>query len=212
MLDCTRLAQRMEVSLLSVDQVQAQGIVDAADSMAPLDLVEKIIVPAMERVGAGWEAGNVALSQVYMSARICEKLVDRITITQEQLRTPQPRMAIAVLEDYHLLGKSIIHSVMRGGGYQILDFGRQDADELADKVRAAHVEILLVSTLMLRAAMRVPYLRSRVNALAGERVKIIVGGAPFRFDKTLWLEVGADATAAGAAELLPIIKQMTGRE
>ncbi len=212
MLDCAQLAQRLEASLLSVDQVQAQGIVDAAGSMAPLELVEKVIVPAMERVGAGWEAGNVALSQVYMSARICEQLVDRITISQEQLRTPQPRMAIAVLEDYHMLGKRIIHSVLRGGGYQVLDFGRQNADELAEKVRAEDVEILLVSTLMLRAALRVPYLRSQVNALAGRRVKIIVGGAPFRFDKTLWNTVGADATAAGAAELLPIIKQMTGRE
>ncbi len=43
----------------------------------------------------------------------------------------------------------------------------------------------------------------------GLTVVIVVGGAPFRFDDDLWKEVGADATAAGAKDLLPLMKRIT---
>ncbi len=209
--DYEQLAERMREALLAVDQLQAEGILDSVASHPPLDQVENILVPAMEHIGDGWEDGDVALSQVYMSSRICEQLVRRMNVEQDQLRFPQPRMAIAVLEDFHLLGKSIIHSMLHGAGYRVQDFGRMDADTLAAKVVGEEIEILLVSTLMLRAALRVPELRRRIETRGRNGVQIIVGGAPFRFDPELWTQVGADATAAGAAELLPIVKQMTGR-
>ncbi|MEW7973619.1 MAG: cobalamin-dependent protein [Candidatus Thiodiazotropha endolucinida] len=209
MSDYVQSATEMEQALLSVDRLKAEAILEVLQSESPLALVEGVIVPAMEGIGAGWEEGTVALSQVYMSARICEQLVEHVRLSQEPLRQPQPRMAIAVLEDYHLLGKRIIHSVLRGAGYQVSDYGRMDADELAQKVQEDGVEVLLISTLMLRAALRVPYLLELLDG-RGLRVKVIVGGAPFRFDAGLWQEVGADASAAGAAELLPLMKKIVG--
>ncbi len=209
--DYAILAERMREALLAVDQVQAEDILDGVAAQQPLDQVEGVLVPAMEGIGDGWEDGSVALSQVYMSARICEQLVRRINVEQEQLRFPQPHMAIAVLEDFHLLGKSIIHSMLHGAGYELQDFGRMDAESLAARVVDEEIQILLVSTLMLRAALRVPELRRRIEALGRNDIRIVVGGAPFRFDPELWTQVGADATAAGASELLPIVKRMTGR-
>ena len=47
--------------------------------------MEKLVVPALERIGAGWEQGRVALSQVYMSGRICEELVDTLLIGASSL-------------------------------------------------------------------------------------------------------------------------------
>jgi methanogenic corrinoid protein MtbC1 len=51
---------------------------------------------------------------------------------------------------------------------------------------------------MLHSALHV---KEICAALKPKGVKIMVGGAPFRLDKTLWQEVGADATGdnAGAA-------------
>jgi len=209
--DYAQLAEQMREALLAVDRVQAETVLEAVADCPPLDQVEGILVPAMEGIGDGWEDGSVALSQVYMSARISEQLVRRMDVAQEQLRFPQPRMAIAVLEDFHLLGKSIIHSMLHGAGYRVEDFGRMDVETLAARVVEEQIEILLVSTLMLRAALRVPELRRHIESLGRNDVRIIVGGAPFRFDPGLWKQVGADATAAGAAELLPIVKDMTGR-
>jgi methanogenic corrinoid protein MtbC1 len=103
------------------------------------------------------------------------------------------------LDDYHALGKIIVCAALRASGWDLHDYGRMTAPELAEKVIENQTGILLVSTLMLRSALQIKELRDRLTA-AGSPAKIIVGGAPFRFDPELWLEVGADATGNDAAE------------
>ena len=57
-----------ERALLSLDRVAARQILAAADpDSTPLQLAERLVTPALERIGKAWEQGRVALSQVYMS-------------------------------------------------------------------------------------------------------------------------------------------------
>ena len=78
---------------------------------------------------------------------------------------------------------------------------------LVRKTVAAHVRILLVSTLMLPSALRVREVRRLLDE-EGVSPKIVVGGAPFRFDPRLWKDVGADAMGAGAAEAVAIVRRL----
>ena len=41
-------------------------------------VVDKVVVPALENIGQGWEEGRVSLSQVYMAGRICEGAMGEI--------------------------------------------------------------------------------------------------------------------------------------
>jgi methanogenic corrinoid protein MtbC1 len=201
---------RFEQALLSVDRLGARHILTASrGGQTPLQLVESLVLPALERIGEGWEQGQIALSQVYMSGRVCEELVDSILPPDSSIRGNQPRMAIAVLEDYHLLGKRIVYSALRASGFELLDYGRVDVDGLVRQVREDEIQILLISTLMLPSALRVRDLRSRLDE-SGLDVKIVVGGAPFRFDDQLWLEVGANAAGRNASEAMNIVTRITG--
>lgn len=182
---------------------------ESGNGRTPIQFVESLVLPALERIGEGWEQGRVALSQVYMSGRICEELVDIILPPGEPARKNQPRMAVATLEDHHLLGKRIVYSALRASGFEVLDYGRMGVDELVDRVREDGVRILLVSTLMLPSALRVKDLRVRLKE-AGLEVKIVVGGAPFRFDDQLWQEVEADAMGRNASEAVGIITGAIG--
>ena len=103
-----RLTQ-MEAALLALDRVAvSQMLVEGAASGSPLSHVENLIAPVLERIGAKWEDGQVSLSQVYMSGRLCEELVDTILPPSDLTRKSVPPMAIATLEDYHLLGLRIV--------------------------------------------------------------------------------------------------------
>ena len=113
---------------------------------------------------------------------------------------------MVVLNDYHMLGKRIVLSVMRASGFDVLDYGRLDVEELLQRVIADGVEILLVSTLMLPSALKVKQLRAAFEA-RGHRVRIAVGGAPFLFDEALWREVGADAMGRSAADAIAIVNR-----
>jgi len=195
-------------ALISIDQISAKKqIYDNLTNKDPFDVIEKSIVPALEKIGVGWERGDMALSQVYMSGRIVEEIVDEILPPSDPKRKNQPTMAIAVLDDYHLLGKRIIYSMLRASGYSLEDFGRVTVDELVEKIINNSVKIVLISTLMLPSALQVKKLRSKLDEL-GNPVKIVVGGAPFRFDDQLMSEVGADATAVNAKETLNRINEL----
>lgn len=195
-------------ALIAVNRIGVRDIIDEHyDGENPLQFIEKYVVPASEIIGEGWTRGVVALSQVYLSARIIEELIDEILPPDSPDRIGYPKMAIAVLEDYHLLGKRIIYSMLRVSGYAIRDYGRVTVNEALERVQADGIEILFVSTLMLRSALRIKDLRTAIDK-AGMQTRMIVGGAPFRFDEQLWREVGADATAKDAAGALRALNQI----
>lgn len=195
-------------ALLETDRLAAREIARSnLNENDPFAVIESIIVPALEKIGEDWEKGTVALSQVYMSGRIVEEIVEEILPYSDPRRINQPRMAIAVLDDFHLLGKRIVYSLLRASGYSLLDFGRVTVDELLERINSESIKIILISTLMLPSALQIKKLTEKLKQ-SGNPVKIIVGGAPFRFDKLLAEEVGADATAADAKATLTLINSL----
>lgn len=202
---------RFEQALLSIDKVAAGEIFEELCKVfSPVQLVEKLIPPALERIGLGWEQGMVALSQVYMSARICEELVNTILPQDAFNLKKQSNIAIVVLEDYHLLGKRIVFSMLRASGFELLDYGHGvKVDDLVNRAKNDGIKILLISTLMLRSALLVRHVREKLND-SGCNVRIVVGGAPFLFDNQLWKKVGADVMGHNAAEAIAIVAELKG--
>lgn len=194
--------------LLSFDRLKVKEIFAEALERSPtVEVIEHMLTPALEWIGEEWVQGRVSLSQIYMSGRLCEELVEQLIPAGSAARVDQPKMAIAVLDDHHFLGKRIVYSLLRSNGYELLNYGRLTVDEAVEKVRAEGIRILLISVLMLPSALHVRQLRERLDA-AGLPVKIVVGGAPFRLDDQLWKEVGADACGRSAADALPIVRSL----
>ena len=194
-------------ALESLDRIKAEVLFQQAlCGRSPIEVVEQLVVPALEQIGQHWNEGSIALSQIYMSGRFCEELVERVLPPSDPDRKHQPRQAIVVLNDHHMLGKRIVFSVMRASGFELFDYGRMDVDELVERVIADKLRILLISVLMLPSALKVQELRSALDA-CGAQVKIMVGGAPFQFDSQLWQEVGADAMGLSAADAVIMVQR-----
>jgi methanogenic corrinoid protein MtbC1 len=197
-------------ALLSSDSDAAASILAAyLVNGTALDFVEEVLVKTLDQIGEGWENGQYALSQVYLSGRICEDLMEKILPDESGLRKNKPKIAIALLNDYHALGKRIVYAVLRAGGFQLIDYGRVEVEELVRRVREDQIETLLISVLMLSSALQV---KEVVNNLSHRKnqVKIVVGGAPFRLDRSLWEQVGADAVGYTASDALHLVEQLEG--
>ncbi len=192
-----------------MDRVGAKRVLDhAGTSQSAVEVVERLVLPALEHLGNEWEAGVLALSQIYMGGRICEELVDALLPPASPDRIDQPRMAIAVLDDFHFLGKRLVYSTLRASGYELSDYGRMEAGDLVARASREQIEVLMVSTLMLNSALRIKEVSAGL-ATAGLGTKLIVGGAPFRYDAELWKEVGAHATSGTASGIIPIVNRLT---
>ncbi|MFO7829775.1 MAG: cobalamin-dependent protein [Bacteroidales bacterium] len=202
-----KISIQLEHALLSLDQEAALHIIrEAQDDSSPDKIAGDLISTTLVRIGNSWESGNLSLSQVYMSGIICEKVIDEILPPQSPIRKSQPKMAIAVLEDFHLLGKRIIFSTLRASGYELIDLGGGlSIESIVNIVKTEEIKILLLSVLMLPSALRVKELKKQLKDFG---VTIVVGGAPFRFDEQLWEEVGADYYGKDSSEALKIVNKI----
>lgn len=212
----------LERALLSTDRVTAARIlagpfasgvvgVPGLDGSRvppiPVSRVDNLLVPALRSIGNAWGAGRVALSQVYQAARAAEDIVGAIEAESQLRRHPAPRIGLATLEDHHSLGKRIVSMTLRAVGYPIRDYGAGvSVEALAEHAAEDELDVLLVSTLMLRSCMRVEALRKELDAFA-RRPRIVVGGAPYLFDGGLWREVGADAMGRSAADSIDLVAE-----
>lgn len=201
------LSIQLEHALLALDEEAAGNIIrEAQGKSSPGEIAGDLISSALVSIGDSWESGKLSLSQVYMSGIICEKAIDKILPPQSPIRKSQPKMAIAVLEDFHLLGKRIIYSTLRASGFELIDLGGGlSIERIVDIVKTEEIKILLLSVLMLPSALRVRELKVQ---LKDYDITIVVGGAPFRFDEHLWKEVGADHYGKDSSEALEIVNKI----
>jgi len=196
----------LKEALLSLNRVMAEKILKKLKKQnSTLFLVENVFIPVIEDIGIGWENGDHALSQVYWSSLYFEDWVDQEINLGFAQKSNHPKMAIAVLEDYHGLGKKIVLSIMRASGFDLIDFGIGiSVDDLVQKTIDEQIEILLISTLMLPSVLRIADVTGKLKE-KGHEVKMIVGGAPFRFDRELWKNTDADLMVGNAGDVVGVI-------
>lgn len=203
------IAEQFERALLSIDRISAQQMLrDAFQEFGQTEAVDRILTPTLEHIGEQWELGKIALSQVYMSGVICEEQVTSLLSKDDTVNLDIPPMAIVTFEDYHALGKRLVLSILHAHGLPVKDFGVGiHTEALVRMVKEHATKILLISTLMFPSALHIADVRKQLE-LAGYDVRIVVGGAPFRFDDQLWEQVGANAMGRTAADAVKITKQL----
>ena len=166
---------------------------------------------SLEIIGNKWSEDKLSLSQMYMAGRLCEEVIETYIPETSNSRIDNPKMAIVVLEDGHLLGKRIVCSMLRASGYKILDYGCQHIDEILDNVIKDKLDILFVSVLMYSSALKIKQLVTRLRERCC-KAKVMVGGAPFRFDKNLWKEISADAMGYNSSDAIKYISDFRCRK
>lgn len=189
--------------LLAMDRLAAARVfqrwAEAGDGLLTLS---SLVSAALERIGEMWELGEASLAQVFLTGRTCEELLRTWT---DGDAPPAGDWALVVLEDHHVLGASLVRTTLTCAGLAPDYWGSLETSAAIDRVLELRPSTLLVSTLMLRSALRVAKLTEAIRR-AGSPTRVVVGGAPFRFDEALWREVGADAMGRTAADALAAIR------
>ena len=200
---------RFEAALLSMDRVLCRSLLqEAMGEERQLAGIEHLLGPALAHIGDRWEAGELALTQVYMGGRICEDLLTELSPASSTPVAGAPRIGVGVLLDQHQLGKRIVASTLRSCGFHVLDYGQGlEPQDLAQRACEDRVAILMVSVLMVNSALRLREVREALGE-GPDRPRLVVGGAPFRFNPHLWQEVGADAVGQTGVDAVAIAQRL----
>jgi trimethylamine corrinoid protein len=204
-------------AIVDTDCDRAMQIVhDAVEhGISPEDIVLKVVIPSMVMMDTSIREGfNVNLSQHYMIAQIASD------VTEEMLAkfpNPSRRVGTIVLGtsrgDFHGLGKKIVAGCLKASMIEVVDLGLNVAPEHFIEQAVAHnAEVIGISSLMLHTARGEEGCRKvrRLLKAAGleNKIKIIVGGVPYRWDPDLYTVVQADAWAENAIAAGPIVTRL----
>jgi len=198
-------------AILEFDKIKAEEIIiQYAKTNQGIDKIFLLISETLNGLGEEWAKGEIALSQIYMTSRICEEIIEKQFTGKVPFINPEKNIAITTFLDYHHLGKKIVHSTLMSCGYDVLDFGLVSSPlQLLEKTIENKVDILLISSLMYHSAIKIKDLKE-LFVKEDIRLRILVGGAPFNFDSELWKAVGADAMGYSASDAVQIIQQWIG--
>lgn len=202
----------LESAFVAMNSSEAEKILKKSmDRFGLLKMTDSLLAPALEKIGEAWQKGELSLAQVYMSGRIAEKITLKFTNSIKSQHSGHYRLGMTVFEDFHTLGKTIVLSILCAGGYPVIDLGQgRTIDELVSETAERNLDALFVSVLMHRSALRIENLVAALRS-AGLKTRLVVGGAPFLFDRLLWTRVGADEMGANASDALGIAARLSGK-
>ncbi len=206
------LVEKLFNAMLVLDYENVKNILlDSINNSENQDFTsEELLIESQKKFGELWVQGDIALSQVYMAGKICEDVIEEISPNFKPKNLYSEKIYTVVLEDFHILGKKMLDSILRIAGFKISDYGFGiSVEALLEKLKQDNPQLLLISTLMLNSALRVKVLVDEMKKLK-LRTKVIVGGAPFNIDSDLWKNVGADGYAPTATKSIEVIKQLLG--
>ncbi len=201
-------------AILTGDAKTARSVTEQAlaAGVAPLQLVQEHMVPAMGEVGRRFECNDYFVPELLLAARAMKGSLELIRplLTASGVQ-PVGRVAVGTVKgDLHDIGKNLVAAMLEGGGYEVLDLGVNVAPEqFVAAVKEKHVHIIALSALL---TTTMPSMKTTIEALkqAGVRdqVKVIIGGAPItqRYAE----EIGADGCGDSAAGAVALAKQVIG--
>ena len=166
-------------------------------AIAPMDLVNNSLIPALNKVGDGFEKKTIFLPQLLMSADAAKAAFEIIKQQVGSNKTEGPTVILATVEgDIHDIGKNIVKAVMENYGFRVVDLGKDVPVEKV--VQAAQEEKPLVIGLSALMTTTVSAMEKTISALKNAHInsKILVGGAVLTAE--YGAKIGADAYAANA--------------
>ena len=205
----TNTEKQFKLALLEFNKINAEAILINLSKQDNYEIkVAELVENVLREIGDLWEKGELALSQTYMSGKICESLISK-TLPEKKKGKTNSKIAIVTLNDFHLLGKKIVSSIIKSSGYKLIDYGHGIKEQdLVSKTMSDKIEILLISTLMLHSALSIKNVTD-LFAQNKYNIKVLVGGAPFNFDDNLWQQVGADAMGKNPSDAVLILNKWT---
>ncbi len=92
----------------------------------PLEVINQVIIPALNEVGKDYETGKIFLPQLIQSAETTKKAFEVVkeSFASSDGEEKGPILMATVEGDIHDIGKNIVKVVMESYGYRVIDLGK----------------------------------------------------------------------------------------
>jgi len=172
------------------------------------------LTPGILKVGELFHAGEIFLPEMLRSAKAMRAGVSLLeSILSSTEANPMGTVVLGTVKgDLHDIGKNIVGMLMKGAGFEVFDLGVDiSADRFIESISAQKADIVAISALL---STTMPAMEDTVKIIkdsdVGDRVKILVGGAPV--NPGFAEKIGADSYGEDAPEAVKKAMALIGKQ
>jgi len=175
-----------------------------AAGIGAVEAIENGLSVGMKIIGDKFEAAEIYLPQIMMSAKAMNSAMEILSPLLEGDENAGKGLAITYVQegDIHDIGHRLVTTMLGANGFEIIDLGVDVSNEkiFEEVVKNKGKKMILVGSALMTTSMLGQ--KDTVEMLTEEGlrddVKIMFGGAPV---SDAWIaEIGADATAENASD------------
>ena len=178
----------------------------------PSDIINTLLIPAINKVGKLFEQKRYFLPQLIASANTMEMSIAYLEplLGGNAADDSAPVVVIATVEgDVHDIGKNLVALMLKNYGYRVIDLGKNvDSELIVDTAIKENAAVIALSALMTTTMMNM----KKVIGIARDKgctAKIIVGGAAVT--ESFAAEIGADGYSGDAADCVRLVERLIGK-
>lgn len=197
------IREQLKETILKGKRGQAIELTQKAleDSLEASDILNNILINAINEVGDLFEKGKYFLPQLIASAETMKLSIEVLEplLKSNQDKKEMPVVVIAtVAGDIHDIGKNLVSLMLSNYGFRVIDLGKDVKKEMIiETAIKENAKIIALSALMTTTMREMDEVVKYAKAKQ-VKAKIIIGGAVITQDYAD--EIGADGYSKDAAE------------
>ncbi len=186
-----------------------QKLLETKDEMA---VVNDYLIPALDKVGQGFEKGTIFLPQMMQAATAAQggfEVIKERLAANGKAGVSKGKVVIATVKgDIHDIGKNIVKVIMENYGFEMIDLGRDvPVETIVNTVVEKNIRLVGLSALMTTTLKSMEETIAAVRAAAPD-CKFLVGGAVLTPDYAE--KIGADYYCKDAMKSVEAAKEVFG--
>ncbi|MCP4249520.1 MAG: cobalamin-binding protein [bacterium] len=176
------------------------------------EILDEGLLAGMAVVGECFKAHDIFLPDVLLAAKAMTAGLELLKpLMRDQGVRPRGKVVVGTVPgDLHDIGKNLVAIMLKGVGFEVIDLGNDVAPERFVAAAQEHAAPIIGLSALLTTTM--PVMQQVVDRVReeglGDRVKVIVGGAPV--SQEFAERIGADAYGFDAANAVDRVKALTG--
>ena len=152
-----------------------------AETLHPLDIINRELIPALNHVGDGFEKGTVFLPQLLMSAEAAKSAFAVLKEKMEKSGDVQEKAGTIVIAtvkgDIHDIGKNIVKVLLENYSFEVIDLGKDVPPErIVETVVEKNISLVGLSALMTTTVVSMEETIRQLREKA-PWCRVMVGGA-----------------------------------
>ena len=170
-------------------------------------ILDEVLIPALDKVGAKYDKGELFLPQMIQSAETVKIALNIIKerLSKNNTSSNKGKIIVATVQgDIHDIGKNIVKIMLENYGYEVIDLGKDvPIEEVVKRAKEEEIELIGLSALM---TTTVENMKKTIEALKENNItaKVFVGGAVVT--KEYAQKINADYYSKDAKSAIEIAK------